>query len=99
MNTICLIGMMGCGKTSVGNALAKILGYPCVDIDCEIEKAENKTINEIFATKGEQYFRELEKSTVKKVFKKGNTVISLGGGAFENEETQDFLLYPVKKPF
>ena len=92
MRTIVLIGMMGCGKTSVGERLANIVNSICVDIDLEIVKNTNMTINDIFAKKGEAYFRELEKNTIKNVFTAENTIISLGGGAFENEQTREFLL-------
>ena len=52
-----LIGMMGSGKTSVGNLLAKKLQVPLIDIDKEIEKNENQLVKEIFDQKGEKYFR------------------------------------------
>ena len=55
-----LIGMMGSGKTSVGNLLAKKLQVPLIDIDKEIEKNENQLVKEIFDQKGEKYFLKIE---------------------------------------
>lgn len=91
---IILIGMSGVGKTTVGNELSKVLdGYEFVDIDEKIEKYANKSIPEIFEEFGEQFFRVLEKDIIKKVLKNDTKqVISLGGGAFEDEFSRKFLL-------
>jgi len=62
--TIVLIGMMGAGKSSVGRRLAASLGLPFLDADAEIEKAANATIEEIFATHGEAFFREGERRVI-----------------------------------
>ncbi len=88
---IVLIGMMGSGKTTVGKSLANSLGYSFFDIDEEIEKTENKKISQIFEENGEQYFRKIEAEKIKEFIKKEETVLSLGGGAFEKKETQDLL--------
>ena len=88
---IVLTGMMGCGKTSVGELLAEKLNYSFLDVDKEIEKAENKTISQIFNDDGEQYFRFLEKEKIEDLSELTNTVLALGGGAFENEETRKLL--------
>lgn len=92
MKTIVLTGMMGSGKTTVGKFLADKLNFEFIDIDKFIEEKENLTISDIFKFKGESYFRQLEKETIQTVFNPRNQVISLGGGAFENRETRDFLL-------
>ena len=91
MKPLVLTGMMGSGKTSIGRYIAGRLGFVFVDIDSEIEKSEKKTISDIFEQNGEEYFREIEAYKIKKTVDE-NFVISLGGGAFENEETRDFLL-------
>ena len=93
-NSIALIGMSGVGKTTVGKELAKALdGCGFVDIDDEIEKYANKTITEIFEEFGEPFFRVLEKDTIKKITESDiKQVISLGGGAFEDELTRKNLL-------
>ncbi len=88
---IVLIGMMGSGKTTVGSALSKKLGFDFVDIDNEIEKQEKMTVSAIFNEFGEQYFRRLEKEKTLFFANKTNMVLSLGGGGFEDEETQKLL--------
>lgn len=92
MKTITLIGMMGSGKTTLGLLLSKELNFKFLDIDSLIEKSEKKSISEIFQQNGENHFRQIELSTIKKVFQNENLVLSLGGGAFENKETQNILL-------
>lgn len=92
MKTIVLTGMMGSGKSTIGKLLADKLNLEFVDIDTFIEKKENITISEIFKLKGENYFRQVEKETIQTIFKSQNLVISLGGGAFENDETRKFLI-------
>ncbi len=92
MKTIVLTGMSGCGKSSVGKALAQKLNIKFVDVDEEIVFLEKKSINDIFAKSGEKYFRELESQQIIKSFTEQNLVIALGGGAFENENTRNFLL-------
>lgn len=86
--------MSGVGKTTVGEELTYILrGYDFIDIDKEIEIYAGKTIPEIFEEFGEPFFRRLEKDTIKRVLKSGmKQIISLGGGAFEDEITQNLLL-------
>lgn len=76
---IVLIGMPGCGKTTVGKELAKRLKIPFCDMDEYIVKNEGKSIPEIFE-KGEEYFRELETRTADKVSTVCPQVISTGGG-------------------
>ncbi len=88
---IVLIGMMGCGKTTVGKLLAKKAGYDFVDTDLEIEKSENMSIPNIFNEHGEQYFRKIEKNKILEFINGKNLVLSLGGGAFEDEETRKIL--------
>ena len=74
--------MMGVGKSTIGEKLAKKLKRKFVDIDKIIEINEKKTIKEIFENKGENYFRKIEKKIVLEELKKNNLVIALGGGAF-----------------
>ena len=90
-NLIVLTGMMGVGKTSAGLVLSKVLKYRFIDVDKEIEKDQNSTITNIFNEHGEKYFRKLEADFVKKFSILENTVISLGGGAFEDKNTRKIL--------
>ena len=78
MNLI-LCGMMGSGKTTVGKALAQALSYAWVDTD-EVIVSRYGDITDIFKEKGEGYFRNLEKETVKQLVPKDRQVISTGGG-------------------
>jgi len=78
---IILIGFMGCGKSTLGKQLALKLSMDFVDMDGEIEKQENESISQIFATKGGAYFRKLETQLLKSYQAKSNLVISTGGGA------------------
>ena len=92
MKTIILTGMMGAGKTTVAKILAEKLNIKSIDIDSLIEQNEGEKISEIFSKKGEEYFRKIEKNTIDNIFTRENLVISLGGGALENNETREFLL-------
>lgn len=87
---IYLVGFMGCGKSTVGTALADELGWSFVDLDEEIERRESTTIAEIFDQRGERAFREIEtavlRDRVRNVQGGRPQVISLGGGAFLSEE-------------
>jgi len=81
-----LTGFMGSGKSTVARALADRLGWSFVDLDAEIESAENATIAEIFELRGEPEFRRIETETIRRVMRTVErgmpTVIALGGGSF-----------------
>jgi shikimate kinase len=78
---IFLIGFMGSGKTSNGKLLSKQLNFDFLDTDRHIEEEENRSIQEIFDTNGEAYFRGLERQLLEKIcFIEKPTVISTGGG-------------------
>ena len=89
--SVALVGMMGAGKSTVGRMLAKALKYKFIDIDKEIEKSQNKSIANIFNEFGEAYFRKIEHEIINQYADTTNTVLSLGGGAFENNETRRLL--------
>lgn len=80
-NKIFLIGLMGSGKTFWAQELSAVLNIPLFDLDKEIEKAEGKTIAEIFAEEGEAYFRAKENEILKSFKDKNNFILSTGGGA------------------
>ena len=83
--SLVLTGMMGVGKSTIGKSLAQKLSYNFIDIDKLIEAKEGCSINIIFKTKNESYFRKIEQSLSLKELKKEKSVISLGGGAFMNK--------------
>lgn len=96
-NNLVLIGMMGCGKTTVAKQLEKLLPeYNRIDIDEEIEKSSGKKISEIFLKFGEPHFRLLESNKIKSVLLKKNQIIALGGGAFENAENRAVICSNAK---
>lgn len=86
--SIVMIGLMGCGKSSIGKRLAIRMGMRFVDADDEIEAAHRKSISEIFADHGEAYFREGERKVIARLLAQGPQVLATGGGAFMNPETR-----------
>lgn len=77
---ICLIGFMGTGKTTLGQLLANQLGWAWVDTDNLIEKEAGMAIPEIFATKGESVFRQMETEALEKLAGVKQHIITTGGG-------------------
>lgn len=88
---IILCGFMGSGKTTVGSALAELLGRRFIDLDKYIERKKGLSIPEIFEKKGEGYFRSLETKYSKRLSRRKNLVISLGGGTVLNPENTNAL--------
>ncbi len=86
--SIVMVGLMGCGKSSVGKRLAARLGLPFTDADEEIEKAADKSINDIFTDHGEAYFRDGERRVIARLLGSGPQVLATGGGAFINPDTR-----------
>ncbi|MEQ1711829.1 MAG: shikimate kinase, partial [Hyphomicrobium sp.] len=89
--SLVMVGLMGCGKSSVGKRLASRLGLPFVDADDEIVRAAGQSINEIFAAHGEDYFREGERKVIARILAGGPQVLATGGGAFMHPETRDAI--------
>ncbi len=90
--SVVLIGFMGAGKTSLGKAVARVLHIPFLDTDDMIEQAEGMSINEIFAKKGEAYFREAETRTLQELADRPERfVLSVGGGMPLREENRPLL--------
>ena len=80
MRRIIFIGYMGSGKTTVGKALSKALNIPFYDLDWYIETRRRKKISEIFAERGEEGFRQIERNMLHEVAEFEDVVISCGGG-------------------
>jgi shikimate kinase len=91
-NIISLTGMMGSGKTTIGNSLALKLDYQFIDLDQHIEKRTKKTINKIFQDRGEEYFRKLETSYLAEIInRQKNLILSTGGGIILAAENRKLL--------
>jgi shikimate kinase / 3-dehydroquinate synthase len=89
---IVLTGLMGVGKTTIGSRLAEKLGFYFVDSDQEIEDQQQQSIANIFKTKGEKYFRQIEREAIKGIISRDEQVVlSLGGGAFMDEEIRELV--------
>ena len=87
---IALTGMMGCGKTSIGKLLAPMLSLNFIDIDSYIKNQYGMSIGDIFAQKGEAYFRAIEEEITIDHIADGY-LLSLGGGAFMNKNIRQAL--------
>ena len=84
--------MMGSGKTSIGSIVSKKLKLSFFDIDQLIENDQQMKISKIFETKGENFFREIEKKITLNTLKNEKGVIALGGGAFINKAIKKEVL-------
>lgn len=92
MSQIFLIGMMGCGKTTIARLLSEFLGINFADIDEEVEKKAGKEINRIFHEDGEEYFRDLEEKTLCEIASiPGDLIVSCGGGVILREKNRNLL--------
>jgi len=82
---------MTSGKSTIGPILANVLGVDFFDLDKVIESDENRTIVEIFESKGEEYFRKIEYEKLKQLCELKRAVIALGGGTLTQEANYDLL--------
>ncbi len=89
--TVAMIGMMGAGKTAVGQAVARNLGVPFVDSDEEIVRAADRSIAEIFERDGEAFFRARESEVLGRLLRGAPCILSTGGGAFLAETNRALL--------
>ena len=91
MENMILIGMPGCGKSTVGRLIAEEMGKTFVDTDAEIEKIAKKSIPRIFAEDGEAVFRSLETQVLAELGKQSGLVIATGGGCVTQEGNYPLL--------
>lgn len=89
--SVVFVGMMGSGKTTIAQSIAELFDIPFIDTDIVIENSEESSINDIFATKGEAYFRKLETKTIRNSLQKGIKSISVGGGAYLVEANRQII--------
>lgn len=90
MKSVALIGMPGCGKTTIGKLLAKKMNFEFIDMDSYIEVSSKSTIKKLFEL-GEEHFRNQETKACRELAKKDRTVISTGGGVVKREENMRLL--------
>lgn len=86
--TLVLVGMMGCGKTSLAMRLAKIYRKPHLDLDFEVEKAAGCKVSEVFRLYGEAEFRRGEEKIMERLLQGPICILSTGGGSFLSEKTR-----------
>lgn len=91
-NNVVLIGFAGTGKSTIGELLAKKLGWTHVDTDRLIEAKVEKTISQLFATEGEAYFRQIESEVIRDTLSHSEQVISTGGGAVLAAENREQMV-------
>ena len=89
--TIVLVGLMGCGKTSIGRRLAKRLELPFHDSDQEVEAAAGCPLKDILAVFGEDAFRQGEHKVISRLLGQANHVLATGGGSFSVDETRNII--------
>lgn len=88
---IYLVGFMGAGKTTVARRLANRLGWQAVDIDELIEQRERLTVSEIFARRGEPYFRSAERAVLGDQLASRHLVVATGGGTFVDPHNREVI--------
>lgn len=90
--SLVLVGMMGCGKSTIGKLLAKDTGKKFFDSDKLIEKKEGISVKKIFDVHGEEYFRQREYEIIRDLLnKKECSIIASGGGAFIHDITREYI--------
>ncbi|KQU68993.1 shikimate kinase [Phycicoccus sp. Root101] len=87
-----VIGPPGAGKSTIGRRLAAALGVRWHDTDSAIEEAQGASISDLFVDHGEDHFRALERAEVARALREGDVVVSLGGGAPMDAQTQELLV-------
>jgi shikimate kinase len=89
--TIVLVGLMGCGKTSIGRRLARRLELPFYDSDEEIEHAANCKLKDIYSYYGEEEFRTGEFRVIQRLLNQPTHILATGGGSFVTDETRELI--------
>jgi shikimate kinase len=89
---IYLVGFMGAGKSTVARALGRRLGWRVIDIDELVEQREHQTVAEVFARRGEAYFRAAERAVLLDLVAVRHAVVATGGGTFVNAQNRAVIL-------
>ena len=93
---LCLVGYMGCGKSSIGRRIARRIGVQCIDTDAEVERREGASVVDIFRYEGEEYFRRAERSTLESIAAVAaeggeDVIVSTGGGLPVWSDNMEFM--------
>ena len=88
---ICIMGLMGSGKSVIGKDLSKYLDLKFYDTDKEIESITRKKISDIFKEEGESYFRDIEEKVCIEILTKENCIVSLGGGSIISKKIRKII--------
>ena len=91
VKNLCLLGLMGSGKSVIGKELSKLYNIDFLDSDQIIEERTGKKISFIFKNYGEIYFREIEEKICLKILEKENCVIALGGGSIISPKVRELI--------
>ncbi len=91
VKNLCLLGLMGSGKSVIGKELSKLYNIDFLDSDQIIEERTGKKISFIFKNYGEIYFREIEEKICLKILEKENCVIALGGGSIISPKVRELM--------
>jgi shikimate kinase len=86
-----LVGFMGAGKTTVARGLARRLDWQAVDIDERIEQREHETVADLFAKRGEAYFRAVERAILMELVGARHLVVATGGGTFVDPQNRSAI--------
>ncbi len=89
---IYLVGFMGAGKSTVARALSARLDWQFEDVDARIEERERRAVAQIFAEKGEPYFRTIEREVVRELLPARHIVVATGGGTFAEPDNRAAIL-------
>ena len=87
-----LVGPPASGKTTVGTAVAELLGVGFRDTDADVENVSGASVSDLFVQYGEPHFRELEVQAVARALREHDGVLALGGGAVTSPETRELLV-------
>jgi len=90
-DTLFLVGFMGAGKTTVARALGRRLGWRVEDIDELIEGRERCSVAEVFATRGEPYFRAAEREVLRRLIPLRHAVVATGGGTYADADNRSLI--------